>query len=95
MVVHDAVRQYARTPFSEEVWRHLSEGVRFVQGTFDDDNAFDTLPTTLGDLDRAQGYRRQPCVLPVDPARCVSGGAASSSSGPGCANRMATSGGGW
>ena len=54
-VVHDAVRQYARTPFSEEVWRHLAEGFRFVQGAFDDDTAFDNLAATLGDLDRVRG----------------------------------------
>jgi glucose-6-phosphate 1-dehydrogenase len=54
-VVHDAVRQYARTPFSEEVWRHLAEGFRFVQGAFDDDDAFDNLAATLADLDRIRG----------------------------------------
>ena len=54
-VVHDAVREYARTPFSEEVWRHLAEGFRFVQGAFDDDDAFDTLAQTLADLDRVRG----------------------------------------
>lgn len=30
-VVHDAVQQYARTPFDEDVWKQLSEGIRFVQ----------------------------------------------------------------
>ncbi|GAA2001778.1 glucose-6-phosphate dehydrogenase [Nakamurella flavida] len=54
-VVHDAVKQYARTPFSEEVWRHLAEGFRFVQGTFDDDLAFDQLAHTLSDLDQVRG----------------------------------------
>ncbi|GGL94004.1 glucose-6-phosphate dehydrogenase [Nakamurella endophytica] len=54
-VVHDAVREYARTPFSEEVWRHLAEGFRFVQGSFGDDDAFDTLAATLADLDRVRG----------------------------------------
>ena len=54
-VVHDAVRQYARTPFSEEVWRHLAEGFRFVQGSFADDAAFDNLAATLSDLDRIRG----------------------------------------
>ena len=54
-VVHDAVKQYARTPFSEEVWRHLAEGFRFVQGTFDDDLAFDQLARTLSDLDQVRG----------------------------------------
>ena len=31
-IVHDAVRQHARTPFREEVWQQLSEGIRFVPG---------------------------------------------------------------
>ncbi len=54
-VVHDAVKQYSRTPFSEEVWRHLAEGFRFVQGTFDDDAAFDVLAATLKELDETRG----------------------------------------
>ncbi|NNG34282.1 glucose-6-phosphate dehydrogenase [Nakamurella aerolata] len=53
--VYQAVKQYARTPFSEEVWRHLAEGIRFVQGSFDDDDAFDTLAATLHELDRSRG----------------------------------------
>ena len=54
-VVHDAVREYARTPFSEDVWRHLAEGFRFVPGSFSDDAGFDTLAATLADLDRVRG----------------------------------------
>jgi glucose-6-phosphate 1-dehydrogenase len=54
-VVHDAVKANARTPFREEVWQHLSQGIRFVQGEFDDDVAFDTLAVTLGELDRTRG----------------------------------------
>ncbi|MER7070217.1 glucose-6-phosphate dehydrogenase [Terrabacter sp. NPDC000476] len=54
-VVHDAVKQHARTPFSEDVWRNLSEGFRFVPGTFDDPVAFDLLAKTVADLDRDRG----------------------------------------
>ncbi|MFI9271674.1 glucose-6-phosphate dehydrogenase [Kitasatospora sp. NPDC052896] len=54
-VVHDAVKQHARTPFREEVWEQLAKGMRFVQGTFDDDEAFETLRRTIEDLDKAQG----------------------------------------
>ena len=74
-VVHDAVRQYARTPFSEEVWRHLAEGFRFVQGAFDDDDAFDTLAATLADLDRIRGTGGNHAFYFFDPARGVPGGA--------------------
>ncbi len=54
-VVHDAVRQHSRTPFSEDVWRNLSEGFRFVPGTFDDPAAFDLLAETVAELDRDRG----------------------------------------
>lgn len=54
-VVHDAVKQYARTPFHEEVWRQLSAGIRFVSGDFDDDAAFARLADTLAELDRERG----------------------------------------
>ena len=36
-LVCDAVRTHARTPYRQEVWDRLAEGIRFVQGTFDDD----------------------------------------------------------
>ncbi|AFR09327.1 MULTISPECIES: glucose-6-phosphate dehydrogenase [Nocardiopsis] len=52
---HEAVRQHARTPFREDVWRQLSEGMRFVQGDLDDDAAFDELARTVHELDAARG----------------------------------------
>lgn len=54
-VVHDAVKQHARTPFRQEVWDRLAEGFRFVQGTFDDDAAFERLRETLHKLDEERG----------------------------------------
>ncbi|HEX2705311.1 MAG TPA: glucose-6-phosphate dehydrogenase, partial [Candidatus Lustribacter sp.] len=54
-VVHDAVRQYARTPFREDVWRNLAEGFRFVPGAFDDDSAFDLLAKTVHRLEEERG----------------------------------------
>ena len=54
-IVHDAVKERARTPFREEVWRSLSEGFRFVPGTFDDPAAFDLLASTVADLDARRG----------------------------------------
>ncbi|MBG6108144.1 glucose-6-phosphate dehydrogenase [Frigoribacterium sp. CG_9.8] len=53
--VHDAVEQYARTPFDENVWKQLAEGIRFIQGEFDDDAAFTELKETLDELDRTRG----------------------------------------
>ncbi len=53
--MHDAVKEHARTPFREEVWQQLAEGCRFVQGDFDDDTAFETLKSTIEELDKARG----------------------------------------
>ena len=54
-VVHDSVREYARTPWSEEVWAQLASGIRFVSGEFDDDAAFDRLKETIALLDKERG----------------------------------------
>ncbi|AWK72802.1 glucose-6-phosphate dehydrogenase [Rhodococcus oxybenzonivorans] len=54
-VVHDAVREHSRTPFREDVWDRLSEGLRFVQGSFDDPASFSELASTLDTLDRERG----------------------------------------
>jgi glucose-6-phosphate 1-dehydrogenase len=54
-VVHDAVRENARTPFREDVWQQLANGVRFVPGDFGDDNAFDLLASVVADLDKVRG----------------------------------------
>ena len=54
-VVHDSVKQYARTEFREDVWRQLAQGIRFVPGDFDDDAAFDRLRDVVQELDRERG----------------------------------------
>ncbi len=54
-VVHDSVKQHARTEFREEVWKQLAEGFRFVPGNFDDDTAFNTLRRTIEELDEVRG----------------------------------------
>ena len=54
-VVHEAVKEHARTPFREEVWQQLLEGIRFVPGQFDSDESFERLRATLEELDTARG----------------------------------------
>ncbi|GAB3591068.1 glucose-6-phosphate dehydrogenase [Angustibacter peucedani] len=54
-IVYDAVKQHARTPFRESVWKHLAEGFRFVPGDFGDDAAFDHLAETVRNLDTERG----------------------------------------
>src|SRR3954453_859998 len=54
-IVHDSVREHARTEFREEVWHQLAEGMRFIPGDFDDDTAFELLRSTVDELDKARG----------------------------------------
>jgi glucose-6-phosphate 1-dehydrogenase len=54
-IVHDSVREHARTEFREEVWQQLAEGFRFVPGDFADDAAFDRLRRTIEELDEVRG----------------------------------------
>src|SRR4051794_3031369 len=54
-IVHAAVKANARTPFREEVWRQLSEGIRFVPGEIGDDESFAKLKETISELDEARG----------------------------------------
>jgi glucose-6-phosphate 1-dehydrogenase len=50
-----AAREHARTAWREEVWERLANSVRFVQGSFDDDNAFDELASNLAELEGSHG----------------------------------------
>ena len=54
-VVYESVKKYARTPWSEEVWAQLSQGIRFVSGEFGDEAAFDKLRETIEELDKERG----------------------------------------
>ncbi len=54
-IVHDAIAEHARTPFKASVWNRLREGIRFVQGSFDDDEAFQRLAKTVAELDDERG----------------------------------------
>jgi glucose-6-phosphate 1-dehydrogenase len=67
-MTHDAVKAHARTPFREDVWRQLSEGIRFVAGEFADDAAFDQLARTVAELDADRGTGGNYCFyLSVPP----------------------------
>ncbi|MFT4135252.1 glucose-6-phosphate dehydrogenase [Microbacterium sp.] len=54
-IVHDAVKEHARTPFREETWNQLLQGIRFVSGEFHDPVAFQRLRETVRDLDVRRG----------------------------------------
>ena len=54
-VVYDAVKEHSRTEFREETWQQLLQGIRFVQGTFDDPASFARLRETVETLDVERG----------------------------------------
>jgi glucose-6-phosphate 1-dehydrogenase len=53
--VYQLVKDHSRTPFRQVIWDRLSEGCRFVQGAFDDNEAFARLAETLEKLDAERG----------------------------------------
>jgi glucose-6-phosphate 1-dehydrogenase len=54
-VAYEAVKEHARTPFREDVWTHLSEGMQFVPGEFGDAAAFESLAMCVKELDHTRG----------------------------------------
>ncbi|HJQ42396.1 MAG TPA: glucose-6-phosphate dehydrogenase, partial [Jatrophihabitantaceae bacterium] len=56
-VARTAAKEHARTSWNEEVWNRLSGNIKFVPGSFDDDEAFDTLATTLDELRDSHGIK--------------------------------------
>ena len=53
--VYEDVKAHSRTPFRQAIWDRLTEGCRFVQGAFDDIDAFTRLAETLEKLDADRG----------------------------------------
>jgi glucose-6-phosphate 1-dehydrogenase len=54
-IAYESVKAHARTPFREDVWTHLSEGMHFVPGEFSDPGAFDALSMAVKELDENRG----------------------------------------
>ena len=54
-IAYESVKAHARTPFREDVWTQLSEGMHFVPGEFSDPGAFDALSMAVKELDASRG----------------------------------------
>jgi glucose-6-phosphate 1-dehydrogenase len=54
-IAREAARKGARTPFRDEVWQRLADTIRFLPGSFDDDDAFDTLARMLKQTESEAG----------------------------------------
>src|SRR3954469_3640640 len=62
-LAREAAEQHSRTEFREEVWDRLSESVQFIQGSFDDDDAFDRLAESLQESERSHGIGGKPAFF--------------------------------
>ena len=56
-VAKKAAKTHARTQWNDDVWRRLNENLQFVPGSFDDDQAFDTLAEALDNLRNTHGIK--------------------------------------
>jgi len=91
-MARDAARKGARTPWREEVWSRLAGNIRFVPGSFDDDNAFDTLAETLDEMRDSHGIKGNaafylsipPTAFPVVLKQLQSTGMADNGKSGGC-----------
>jgi glucose-6-phosphate 1-dehydrogenase len=68
-VAMEAAREHARTEWKDDVWARLSGDIKFVPGSFDDDEAFDTLTDTLDELCESHGIKGNAAFyLSIPPA---------------------------
>jgi glucose-6-phosphate 1-dehydrogenase len=68
-LARDAAEKGARTGFREEVWARLADSIYFVPGSFDDDEAFDTLADKLVSLETTHGIQGNAAFyLSIPPA---------------------------
>jgi glucose-6-phosphate 1-dehydrogenase len=54
-LAREAAEQHSRTEFRDEVWNRLAQSIQFIQGSFDDDDAFDRLADALQESERRSG----------------------------------------
>ena len=88
-IVHDAVREHARTPFNEATWQHLCQGLRFVAGDLTDPAAYVELGEAIAGLDATRGTDGNhafylsipPALFPVVVENLRSSGLASAADG--------------
>lgn len=65
--VRESVEANARTPFREDVWNQFQQGMRFVEGAFNDDAAYEQLKSTLAELDERGAHGNHAFYLSIPP----------------------------
>jgi glucose-6-phosphate 1-dehydrogenase len=54
-LAREAAEQHSRTEFREDVWTRIADSLCFIPGSFDDNEAFDSLATKLIELEDSHG----------------------------------------
>ena len=68
-LAREAARKGARTEFRDEVWQRLADTIRFLPGSFDDDEAFDKLAEMLRETESTAGTQGNAAFyLSIPPA---------------------------
>jgi glucose-6-phosphate 1-dehydrogenase len=68
-LAREAAQKGARTEFRESTWARLTGAMRFLPGSFDDDDAFDRLAAALRELDDTYGTQGNAAFyLSIPPA---------------------------
>jgi len=68
-IAKQAAQAGARTEWRDSTWRRLSDSIKFLPGSFDDDDAFDVLAQTLVDLGASHGTQGNAAFyLSIPPA---------------------------
>jgi glucose-6-phosphate 1-dehydrogenase len=68
-IAKEAAQKGARTEFREDVWQRLADSIRFLPGSFDDDNAFDQMRDQLAELEQSHGIQGNAAFyLSIPPA---------------------------
>src|ERR1700722_17564658 len=68
-IAREAAQQHARTEFHEDVWTRVANSLQFLPGSFDDDEAFDQLASTLTELEASHGIQGNAAFyLSIPPA---------------------------
>ncbi len=68
-MAREAAQAHARTPWREDIWSRLAGNIRFVPGSFDDDNAFDQLCACTDEMRDEHGIKGNAAFyLSIPPA---------------------------
>src|SRR5947209_8199068 len=68
-LARESAEQHSRTEFRPDVWKRIADSLCFLPGSFDDDDAFDSLAAKLVELEQTHGINGNAAFyLSIPPA---------------------------